>query len=405
MNIESSNIKQATQTKSQSQNATKNNSSVKFADELKELEKVEKTNFTQTTNKEESKEVKNSKEQNQVITKSNSETISENKLDKSRNELENVMKQFTQSEEKESILLKSNIDKYDNIKNDSEKDESLINNDFNINDKKDSLPQMNPNMNFSGDGQSFSSFMGNENQGNNQKTLVSSAKELAEEAAILSTAEENIAIANKNLIVTPVENTVVENKKVAPVENVIIEDKKVTSMENTIIEDLNVIETPAEKTVTREDGIKKIDVKSGITIETVVKYDSVVMNQADVEVFATLVDKGEVNLNNLAPEAAEKSVQVSKTLADMLAKSKETQQPLRIDFDNGISVIIKISRDGKVSADFLPSTQIAETYLKENLPLLKQRFDEKNLDYNELNRREKREQNREQNQKKGRRDE
>ena len=88
----------------------------------------------------------------------------------------------------------------------------------------------------------------------------------------------------------------------------------------------------------------------------------------------------------------------------MLAKAKETQQPLRIDFDNGISVIIKISRDGKVSADFLPSTQIAEAYLKENLPLLKQRFDEKNLEYEELNRRERREQ-KEDNQKKGRRDE
>ncbi len=79
-----------------------------------------------------------------------------------------------------------------------------------------------------------------------------------------------------------------------------------------------------------------------------------------------------MKLDNLAPEAAQKSVQVSKTLADMLAKKqKKTQQPLRIDFDNGISVIIKISRDGKVSADFLPSTQIAEAYLKENLPLFK----------------------------------
>ena len=125
------------------------------------------------------------------------------------------------------------------------------------------------------------------------------------------------------------------------------------------------------------------------------------MNEADVEVFASLAETGEAKLDNLAPESAQKSVQVSKTLADMLAKAKETQQPLRIDFDNGISVIIKISRDGKVSADFLPSTQIAEAYLKENLPLLKQRFDEKNLEYEELNRRERRGQDKEDNRKKG----
>ena len=44
---------------------------------------------------------------------------------------------------------------------------------------------------------------------------------------------------------------------------------------------------------------------------------------------------------------------------------------------------------------------IAEAYLKEKLPLFKQRFDEQNIDYDELNQRERREQNREQNRKKG----
>lgn len=313
MNIDSSNVNQTTQVKQKTPSTTQKNSSVSFADELKELENV------------------------QV-------------------EEAEVPEEFNQTEEKPVFELKLPPKQADN----TEKGEILINNDFNIPEKKDVLPQMNPNMNFSGDGQPFSSFMENENQ-RKEDVLASTTAELAEEAAILSTMAENIALANKNL----------------PVQ---------------------------EKVVNREEGIKKVDVKSGITIENVVKYDNVIMNEADVEVFAALADKGEVKLDNLAPEAAQKSVQVSKTLADMLAKAKETQQPLRIDFDNGISVIIKISRDGKLSADFLPSTQVAEAYLKENLPLLKQRFDEKNLDYNELNRRERREQ-KEDNRKKGRQDE
>lgn len=313
MNIDSSNINQTAQVKQKTSNTTQKNSSVKFADELKELENT-KADETETS------------------------------------------KEFDQIDDKPDFELKHQTKQADN----NEKGENLINNDFNIPDKKDVLPQMNPNMNFSGDGQPFSSFMGNENQ-DKTNVLVSTAAELAEEAAILSTMAENIALAGQNTFVE-------------------------------------------EKVVNREEGIKKVDVKSGITKEHVVKYDNIIMNEADVEVFAALADKGEVKLDNLAPEAAQKSVQVSKTLADMLAKAKETQQPLRIDFDNGISVIIKISRDGKVSADFLPSTQIAEAYLKENLPLLKQRFDEKNLEYEELNRRERREQ-KEDNRKKGRRDE
>jgi len=250
----------------------------------------------------------------------------------------------------------------------------VINNDFRIQENKDAMPQMASNMNFGGDGQPFHSFMNNENeQQNSVKELSRNEKDLEEEAAILSTMTENIAIANKN--------------------NILKDAQKA----ETVVE-------PKEKTIVRENGIKKVDLRTNIVQETIVKYDTVVMNEADVEVFANLVQNGEVNMNNLAPEAAEKSVTVSKTLADLIAKSMEDNRPVRIEFDNGISVIIKVSREGKITADFLPSTQVAEAYLKENLPLLKQRFDEQNIDYDELNRRERREQDRENsnNRKKGR---
>ncbi len=254
-----------------------------------------------------------------------------------------------------AINLKDNIEE-------KEEGENLINNDFSI-DNKDNLPQMTPNMNFSGDGQPFSSFMNNEEHKKDEK-LVSSAKELEEENAILSTMAENIAMANKVQI-----------------------------------------DEPQVKVISKNDGLKKIDTKTNIVQETIVKYDTIIMNEADVEVFTELVQNKEVDITKLAPESAQKSVHVSKTLADMLAKAMEDNKPVRIEFDNGISVIIKISRDGKLSADFLPSTQVAEAYLKENLPVLKQRFDEQNIDYDELNRRERRNQDREQNRKKGRENE
>ncbi len=353
MNIESSNINRTNQSKQQAQSSSAKNSSVKFADELNELKKtedkkqpVEEKNTETSTNDDKTKDkIKNS----------------EDEVDKSMNSLTDIVKELNQSEEKDKNTLKNSALADDNTL----KGDILINKDFNIQENKDLLPQMNPNMNFSGDGQPFSSFMGNEGSNQNSNSgLKSSAAELAEEAAILSTMAENIALANKN--------SLLQNQ---------------------------------EKTVNREDGIKKVDTKSGITVDNIVKYNSVIMNEADVEVFAALAENGEANIEKLAPQAAQKSVQVSKTLADMLAKAKDTQQPLRIDFDNGISVIIKISREGKLSADFLPSTQVAEAYLKENLPLLKQRFEEKNLDYDELNQRERRNQEKDNNRKKGRNNE
>ena len=156
------------------------------------------------------------------------------------------------------------------------------------------------------------------------------------------------------------------------------------------------------KTVTNSSGIKKVDTKTNITVETIAKFDEIAMTKDDVEFFAKLVEN---NGNNLNAKEVANSSQVSKTLADMLAKSMNDNKPIRINFDNDISVIIKISKDGKISADFLPSSQIAEAYLKENLPLLKQRFDDNNINYDELNHREQKQNDRNDNRKKGRKDE
>lgn len=352
MNIETTKISQPQFESQKNIKATEKNSEINFSDELKELEKNQQK---LDNNLDPEKEQENSSKE-ELIKNNKSE---DKKINNAIDNLKNVVEKLSQSDDKEGKNLKNEIDLADK--------QNMINNDFNIQDK-DLLPQMNPNMNFSGDGQPFSSFL-NENQNKKQnKTSIlgASKKDLAEEAAIMSTMAENIAIANKN---------------------------KLTQPQKDEIEVLN------------NNEIKKIDIKTQIVTETIIKFDSIIMNQADVEVFADLVQKSEANLNNLAPEAAAKSIQVSKTLADLLAKSMEKNQPLRIDFDNNISVIIRISRDGKISADFLPSTQIAEAYLKENLPLLRQKFDDNNIDYESLNQRERRENPKENNRKKGRNNE
>ena len=230
-----------------------------------------------------------------------------------------------------------------NIKNEGD---VLINNDVNIQEPKDLAFQMNANMNFNSDGQPFANFMNNQND----QKLSSSAKDLAEEKAILSTMSENIAMANKNRVLNEQETQ--NQSKV--------------------------------KTVSNSEGVKKVDKKTNVTVETVVKYDNIVMNEGDVDFFAKIVENGQADMK----QATAKSSKVSKTLADMLAKSMKDNQPVRIDFDNNISVIIKVGRDGKISADFLPSSQVAEAYLKENLPLLRQKFEDNNIEYDELNHRE-----------------
>lgn len=379
MNIESSNLSRVTETKQQnvSNNSQQAESSVTFADELNDMKKQEELEAEELKTEEIVEVQKSENEKNIESDDEKNENSSNTNLENVFNDLSNMVNEFNQTEDKLSGLVKNDTDLTDN--------DSVINKDYSIQENKDLLPQMNPNMNFSGDGQPFSSFMNNEqNQGTGQQ-LNSSAKDLAEEAAILSTMAENIAIANKN-----------ELLKAENLNSVIGKNEQNGKVE---------LVQAQEKTVVRNEGIKKVNTNTGITTETVVKFDSIIMNQADVEVFANLVEKGSLDLNSLTTESAQKTVQISKTLADMLAKAKESSQPLRIDFDNNISVIIRISRDGKITADFLPSSQVAEAYLKENLPLLRQRFDEKNIEYDSLNQRERRDSQKEQNRKKGRNDE
>ena len=331
MNINTTNINMKNDNTQKSLSSNQN-TEVTFSDELEELEKNQST-----------------------------EKISENNN-----------KNLQQTEENTENLLKNTKISDDNKDN---KENILINNDMNVNENKDKLPAMNMNMNFAGNGQPFSSFMANDKI-NSEKQLANNLKDLAEEAAIMSTMAENIAIAN------------------------CISQSKLQNNQ-----DLNTSEKiNTQATKINEYGILKLDKESGIIVDTVVKYDNVIMNKSDVEFFANIVNNNAQNLDSLSSEVLEKNIGVSKTLADLITKSMNENKPFRIDFDNNISIIIKITRDGKLSADFLPSSQVAEAYLKENLPLLKQRFDENNINYGELNQRNQRNKNKD-NQRKGRNDE
>ena len=78
------------------------------------------------------------------------------------------------------------------------------------------------------------------------------------------------------------------------------------------------------------------------------------------------------------------NVKVSSILMEKLSESMKTNQPFRIDFDKDISVIIKVNKDGTLTANFIPGDKAVEQYLRNNISSLKQRFDEENLPYSEL---------------------
>ena len=127
-------------------------------------------------------------------------------------------------------------------------------------------------------------------------------------------------------------------------------------------------------------------------------FDSVSMSLNDALFFVNLVHEGQFSIEttqsgefqsliqtDIAQNiVSKKTVEVTNQLTSLIEKAQITQKPVRLSFDNDISVVLKIDKHGKVSAEFIPGSAEVESYLKNNIAALRQRFDEQNLPYNDL---------------------
>ena len=119
------------------------------------------------------------------------------------------------------------------------------------------------------------------------------------------------------------------------------------------------------------------------------------MTEADAKFFNNLIETNQqviegtksaeqINNNVLKDVETAQSAQVSKTLLNALKESQETNKPFHIDFDKDVSVILRVGKNGQISADFIPGDEAVEQYLKANIPLLKQKFADEGIEYDSL---------------------
>lgn len=133
------------------------------------------------------------------------------------------------------------------------------------------------------------------------------------------------------------------------------------------------------------------------------------MTEADANFFNNLIETNQQVIdgtktadqsNNLLRDIETvQSAKVSKSLLNALKESRENNTSFRVDFDRDISVVLKVSKSGHISADFIPGDEAVEQYLKANIPLLKQKFNDEGLEYDNLSYRQNK---KDQNEEKGR---
>ncbi len=143
-------------------------------------------------------------------------------------------------------------------------------------------------------------------------------------------------------------------------------------------------------------GMGEVNKVSGMMTLDFSKTSSVSMTQSDAEFFVNLTQQNEISANNVVAQAqnmlnagadvkeVKQNVQISQTLLNAINAAKETNQPLRIDFDQNVSVILRIGKEGAISANFIPGDKAVEQYLRNNIEALKATFDENDLPYTDL---------------------
>lgn len=124
--------------------------------------------------------------------------------------------------------------------------------------------------------------------------------------------------------------------------------------------------------------------------------NNISMTQSDAEFFVNLTQNNDVSMQNIVAQATEmtqqgadvkevqQNVKVSQALLDALSESREKNQPVRIDFDKDVSVVLRVSKDGALAANFIPGDKAVEQYLRNNIESLKNTFNENDLPYSDL---------------------
>lgn len=141
--------------------------------------------------------------------------------------------------------------------------------------------------------------------------------------------------------------------------------------------------------------------KSNFSDKNTFKYhfDMSDITKNDIKFFEGLANKSEISvvsadtqnqnfnlmINGENINISYKTLEVSKTLFSALEQASKTGKSVRLDFGQDTSVILRIGKDGKLSADFVPNEKAMEAVLRNALPQLKAKFEEQNIPYGELN--------------------
>lgn len=209
-----------------------------------------------------------------------------------------------------------------------------------------------------------------EDKKDNSQILYETEEELKEDLSILSTDEENLAMARRN----------------SAMNNLSDDDYKTTEDDMMFLNDIVALNNQIhiEKSDIISNTQNVLSALMSKTQENTNRLSVAELSSKDVDCLIGLLSKGLSDSSHFTDENNDELHILSQKFLAMLQDSIKNKKVFRIDFDNHISVIIKISTDGKLKTEFLTNDDAVETYLKNNLHILKEKFEEIKVQHEEI---------------------
>ena len=195
-------------------------------------------------------------------------------------------------------------------------------------------------------------------------------EELLEDLSILSTDEENLAMVNKAKEYKSLSDDDFSHNGEQDMELL----TEIISINNQ-----SGIEVNSEYKAKNAESVLSQAIEE--SKKKLVRLNLSELTSEDVDYIINLLQNGTADFdfdNEENPSA------LSAKFLAALKDSMLNKKVFRIDFDNEISVIIKIDTEGKISANFLTSSKELGEGLKNNLYILRQRFEEQGIKYGSI---------------------
>lgn len=158
----------------------------------------------------------------------------------------------------------------------------------------------------------------------------------------------------------------------------------------------NIMQMMTQNGLTQVNGTSEVQGANSIFSFGSDNNNQISLTQDDAQFFINLTKTDDVSGQNIALQAQNmianggdfaevaQNAKISQTLLNALSNARETNQPLRVDFDQNVSVILRVGQDGALSARFIPGDKAVEQYLRNNIESLKATFRENDLPYSDL---------------------